>query len=102
MKLHLLNLIKKDLLNNTQRAIIYRSFFDDTDTIFLKNIIYIQHNIINNFKNTTQSSTTQINTFLDDVDDKINNFNETIDVLTVQRDEYLKIIKELIDKIYKN
>ena len=62
MKLHLLNLIKKDLLNDTQRAIIYKSFFEDNDTIFLKNIIFIQHNIINDFQNNIQNCSTQINT----------------------------------------
>ena len=102
MKLHLINLIKKDLLNDTQKAIIYRSFFEDTDTLFFKNIIYIQHNIINDFKNNVQNCSTQINTFVDDVDDKINYLNETIDVITTQRDEYFKIIKELIYKINKN
>ena len=93
-------MIKKDLLNETQRTIIYKSFFEDTDMLFLKNIIYIQHNIINNFKNAIQDSSNQIDFFVDDVSNKINIINRNIDVMTFQKTEYLNIIKELIDKLY--
>jgi len=64
---NLLYEVINNIINENDKILLYKSFFEDDDLIYIQNIILIQNKIIQEYKDLVVKATVKIDSFMDNI-----------------------------------